>query len=400
MNINKDNIIQIAKGQFRRIFKDGGTILIMCIAVFLYGIFYMFPFSNHIVQDVPIAVVDQDNSSMSRQLIRNLNSNQLIKVADRPTTLVEAKESYYRNKINGSIIIPKDFEQDVKRGKSVKVTAYEDSTYLIVYKQIAAGIIQTVGDFSNKIEIATLMKLGLSKDMAIHVKSPFELVDMPLYNPIGSYQNYIVPLICLLILQQTMLIGSGMLGATIKEQINGVKIWANGQIVNYKADKVNEISDNPIEIVLGKAFAYVSLYFIYALMFMYLFPTLLVYKMTFNPSMFLILIPFLFCVAFLGQALVGLYTNRENSLMILIITSVPMIFEPGFVWPKESLPFLIKFIGFFVPTTPTSVGLVGINQMGASFCMVQSSFWHLLFLTVLYFGCACKVVTNMQKSIK
>lgn len=127
------NFIVIAKGEIRRIFKDGGTILIMCIAVFLYGIFYMFPFSNHIVQDVPIAVVDQDNSSMSRQLIRNLNSNQLIKVADRPTTLVEAKESYYRNKINGSIIIPKDFEQDIKRGKSVKVTAYEDSTYLIVY---------------------------------------------------------------------------------------------------------------------------------------------------------------------------------------------------------------------------------------------------------------------------
>lgn len=236
--------------------------------------------------------------------------------------------------------------------------------------------------------------------MALHIKSPFELIDIPLYNPIGSYQNYILPLICLLILQQTMLIGAGMLGATIKEQIEGGKVWSNGEIVEYKINKVNEICDNSLEIVMGKACAYVLLYFIYALIFMYLFPTILVYKITFNPSAFLILIPFLFSVAFLGQALVGLYTNRENSLMILIITSVPMVFMPGFVWANESLPFLIKLIGFFVPSTPASIGLIGINQMSASFSMVQGAFWHLLLLCILYFLCACKVVDRMKNSIK
>ena len=391
-------IFNIFKSELKEVFTDQGTILIMVGAIFLYGIFYMVPFSKQMLRDVPIAVVDLDNSSLSREFIRDLNSNEMIEISSRPISIEDAQEEYYQNKIRAYIVIPKDFEKDVLRGGNSFISAYEDSAFLIIYKQIATGLATTVSSLDAKIEVGSFMKKGLSKEQSINIKLPFDFVQLPLYNPIGSYQNYIYPLILVLILQQTMLLGVGMLGGTIKEKLRGINIWSeDGKIVEVKQEKVSEFSDNPMEIVLGKSLAYVLIYFIYSLIYFLVFPAFVVYDMTYNPSMFIILIPFLFAVAFLGQAMVYFYAERENSLFILIVTSVPMLFQPGFVWPKECIPMWLKCISYFIPTTPAMDGLTRINQMGASFYQVQGDFWQLILLCCLFFFLACKVTFNMNR---
>jgi len=330
------NILNIFKSELKNVFTDPGTVLIMVIAIFLYGIFYMIPFSPHVLRDVPVAVVDFDNSSLSRELIRDSDSNEFIKILSRPMSIEDAQEEFFRNKVKAYFVIPKDFEKELLRGGNSFVAAYEDSAFLIIYKQIATGLVTKTSSLSAKIEVGSFMKKGLSKQQAINIKSPFEFVQIPLYNPIGSYQNYIYPLILVLILQQTMLLGTGILGGTIKEKLKGFKTWSkDGQLIEMKQDKVNEFSDNPMEIVFGKSLAYVSIYLIYSLLYFLVFPAFVVYDMTYNQAMFLILIPFLFAISFLGQALIYFYSERENSLFILIVTSVPILFLPGFVGLKK-----------------------------------------------------------------
>ena len=50
------------KSEYRRFFHDSGSVLIMVIGVIAYSIFYSIPYSNEVLQDVPIAVVDMDNT--------------------------------------------------------------------------------------------------------------------------------------------------------------------------------------------------------------------------------------------------------------------------------------------------------------------------------------------------
>ncbi|MFA7657843.1 MAG: ABC transporter permease [Candidatus Gastranaerophilaceae bacterium] len=381
------NILKIWKNEFITMLKDPGSLLIMVIGVFMYSLFYTIPFANQILRDVPIGVVDFDNSSLSRELIRDLDSNEFIKIASRPIDVNEAKTEFYANKIRAYIVIPEDFEKDIFRGGNSYIASFEDSAYLIVYKQVSTGILTTASSLGAKLEIGKFMKKGFSKQQAMSVKLPFEFIQIPLYNPAGSYENYIYPLVLILILQQTMLVGAGLLGGTVRERLN-----------NGVSKAFCEYSNNPVEIVLGKSMAYISLYLFYSIFCFLIYPSLFVYEMTYNIGLlYLLLIPFFLSVAFLAQALVYFYTERENSLLILVVTSLPMIFLPGFVWPKESMPLWLIAGSKFIPATATMDGLTRVNQMGAVFHQVQGDFWVLVGLCVLYFALACKVTKKFCK---
>ena len=396
------NIIKILKNEFVEIFKDPGSSLIMVGAIFLYSLFYTIPFANNALRNVPIGVVDNDNTSFSQKFIRNLNATEYIEVIETPKDIEDAKSEYYKNKIRAFVLIPKDFERDIKRGNPSFVSSYTDSAYLIIYKNIATAVATVAGETGARIEVGTLMKKGTPKEVAKSLVNPVEFVQNPLYNPIGSYQNYIYPLILIMILQQTMLIGVSMLNATLRERISGFK--ERGENGNWKLTKLNAInpySNNPIEIVIGKSLAYVLLYFIYALIFFLIFPTFVTYDMTYNLiPMFLILVPFLFASAFLGISLVYFCKKREISFFIMIVSSVPLIFLPGFVWPRESIPTVLNVLSKFIPFETAADGLVKINQMGASFCQVQKDFWILLGLCCLYFVAACYTMKKIKSEIE
>ncbi len=393
------NIIKIFKSEFITMLKDPGSLLVMVLGVFLYTLFYTIPFANHIVKEVPIAVIDNDNSEFSRELIRNLNSSEYLNVIYRPLDVNSAKEEYYKNNIRAYIIIPKDFEKDIKRGTYSQIALFQDSAYLIIYKQITTGVMTTVGTMSAKFEIGKLMKKGINKQLATAVKLPVDFIQIPLFNPAGSYMNYIYPMVLILILQQTLLVGAGLLGGTARELMQGVKRRTKEGVIEIKNDYFCEFSNNPIEIVLGKSFAYVSLYFLYSLFCFLIFPAIFCYEMTYNILLWLILlVPFLFSTAFLAQTLVYFYSTREHSLLMLVVTSLPMIFLPGFVWPKEAMSWWLIAFSKFIPATSAIDGLVRVNQMGAGFSHVKTDIINLYLLCLLYFVLACLVIKKMQKS--
>lgn len=396
------NIIEIFKEELKTIFKDPGSRLIMVSAILLYSLFYTMPFTNHAARNIPIGVIDNDNTTLSREFVRDLNATEYVSINNFYPDIETAKTDYYKNKIRAFILIPEDFERDVKRGKQSFVSSYCDSAFLILYKQIATAVSILSGEMGAKLEIGTLMKKGITKDSAMSMVNPVEFVQNPLYNPIGSYQNYIYPLILIMILHQTMLIGVSMLNATLREKINGYKEKTpDGGCKFVKLNKITPYSDNPIEIVLGKSCAYVLLYFVYALVFLLLFPAFIVYDMTYNIfPMLIILIPFLFATAFLGISLVYFCKQREVSFFIMIVSSVPLIFLPGFVWPKEAIPSALNILSKFIPFEAGADALVKINQMGASFYQVQYDFWILIGLCVLYFAGACLTIKKLQSEIK
>lgn len=372
------NIIRIFKEEFKTIFTDKATQLISISAVFLYALFYLIPFHNDILRNVPIGVIDNDNTALSREFIRGLNANEMIKITSRPADLEEAKKQFYKDKIKGFVVVPKDFERDIKRQKGATIASYTDSAYLIVYKQLATGISEVTQGF-----------LAPPEDF---------FVSMPLYNPIGSYQNYMYPLILIMILQQTMLLGITITGGTrlenYKTPLHAPTSHEPNATQQTNFIKLN-ISENESvsQIVLARGLAYTALYFLYSMIFFLIFPIFGCYKMTYNLfPMLLLTILFLFSTAFLGQAMLAICRWRESSFFILIASSVPFIFLPGFVWPWESIPPVLNFLAKFIPFTSASRGLVKINQMGADFSMVAGDCLILLILCLLYFYLSVRVL--------
>lgn len=325
-------IKNIYKAECRTILHDKGIALIMIGAVCLYSLVYMIPYHNHIARDVPVGIIDNDNTSLSRKVVRSINAHEMIAVTSKPNTLEQAKQEYYQDKVKAYIEIPKDFERNIQRGQASFLSVYLDSSYLVIYKQVATGLNEVVGKMGAAIEINSLIKKGHSKNRASSIKSPFETITVPLYNPTSSYQNYIYPQVLAMILQQTLLMGITLLMGTLYENLQGIRRHnKEKKLVYIKQRYVSQFSDNPAEIVLGKGLAYFSFYYTYTFIFYFIIPNFITFRTLYNYDMMIFAIPFILAIAFMGITFSIFCKSRESGMFVLVPSSVPFIFLSGFV---------------------------------------------------------------------
>jgi ABC-2 type transport system permease protein len=376
----------IWKQEYKNIFTDAGVMLIFFGAIIIYPILYPIPYSSEVLKDVPISVVDLNHSQISRKLVRMIDANEFVNVTARPSNLAEAQNQFSHGDVNGIVLIPEDFSQKILWGEQATVVAYTDASYFLFYRQVLTGVLQSTATMSAGIEIQRMTAKGVTTEQAMAARDPLPLISNPLYNRSGGYATFVVPAVLILILQQTLLIGIGMLGGTARERksnhflINGIK------------------SKNGIRITLGKAGAYFSLYLIHAIYFFgilfrfYDFP-----QRADLWQLILFNVPFLISVTFLGIVLSSLFSTRENSMMILAFTSIPILFLSGFSWPPEAIPSWLRFVSFAIPSTAAIDGFLKLNLLGASFSGVMFNWTVLWALVIVYFLLA---VASVKRIIK
>lgn len=368
------DIWRIWKQEYKNIFTDAGVMLIFFGAIIIYPIFYPIPYSDEVLKDVPIAVVDLNHSQLSRKLIRMIDANEFVNVSEESASMAEAKEHFYSGEVNGVVLIPADFSQKILLGEQAEVIAYTDASYFLFYRQTLTGILQSTATMSAGIEIQRMTAKGVTTEQAMAARDPLPLISNPLFNRSGGYATFVVPAVLILILQQTLLIGIGMLGGTAREKNSNHFLVAG---INSKSG---------IRIILGKTGAYFSLYLIHAI---YYFGILFRYydfpQRADLWQLILFNVPFLLSVIFIGIAISSLFRNREISMMILLFTSIPMIFLSGFSWPPEAIPSWLRIISFTLPSTAGIDGFLKLNIIGASFSDVISNWMLLWALVITYF---------------
>ena len=204
--------------EWRRILGDSGALGLMVLAPILYGFLYPQPYLGQVLRGIPIAVVDQDGTELSRELVQALNADEAVRVAMRADTLAEAQAALARRDVFAILGIPKDTEQYVLKGETARLAAYVDSAYFLLYNRTWQGITEAAGAVSGAVAARGARSDGSLAHAALIRNSPVELVSEPLFNPTGGYASYIVPAAFVLILQQTLLMGSATLGGVAFEQ--------------------------------------------------------------------------------------------------------------------------------------------------------------------------------------
>ena len=376
------NFLSIVKSEFNHFFHEYGAILIMVVGVIVYSLFYAMPYSSEVIKDAPIAVIDFDRTNLSREFTKNLNATDYVKVVSTPTSMHEAQKDFYRNKTRGIAVIPKDFEKDILRGRQSTIAIYADTSYLIIYKSVYTGTVQTAINMGARIEVGKLMKSGVPKQLAMNIKQPFEFVQTPLYNAAGGYETYVYPSILVMILHQTLVVGLGLMQGTRNE---------------LKENYCKKEEDIPFTL-FARCTTYVLLYLFYSLIIFLIFPAIFVYPMAYNIiPLFALLIPMYYAAAFFSHTISYFFKTRESALLILVVTSLIFIFLPGFIWPKESIPQWINILAEFIPATSGVDGIIKINQMGGTFWNIKYNFLWLIFLCIFYFILSCRIMKSTFK---
>ena len=384
------HILQAGIQEYRNIFSDIGALLVFFGAILLYPIVYPIPYLPEVMREVPLAVVDLDHSQASRGLIRMVDASESVAVTMMPDNLSQAEEAFYREEVYGILVIADDFNKALLKGEQANVSVYADASYFLIYRTVMTGVVKSSRYFSAGIEIKRLMASGLSQNQSMAVRDPVELISVPLFNAFGGYASYVVPAVLILLLQQTLLIGTGLLGGTAREHQNAGFFFHN-----------NTKNTSVFQIIAGKTLAYGSLYMVHALYYFSVVYRLYHFPLRSQPvALFWFLLPFLLSVTLLGLSLSTLFKSRETSMLLLVFTSIPILFLAGFSWPVECIPEWLRTLSLLLPSTPGISGLIKMNQMGASLQEVKSEWWMLWGQCALYFVFASICFNRMARRIR
>jgi ABC-2 type transport system permease protein len=357
-------------GEWRRVLADRSVLGLFVIAPLLYGIYYPQPYLGQLLRDVPVAVVDQDRTALSRQLIETLDAHEAVKVAVRADTLAAAQQALFERRVFAILEVPTNTEREVLKGNDARLPAYVDSTYFLLFNRALQGIVEAAATTTAEEVSRGARPDGSLYGSTLAALSPVELLMEPLYNPTGGYGSYVVPAAFVLILQQTLLMGAAMLGGVAFETTGRSGRSARGSAGS----------------VLGQGIAHLTLYIAPVALLLILLPRVYGFS-TLGATVDLALFaaPFILATSFMGQAAGACFRRRESAVVLFIATSLPQFFLVGVSWPTEAIPPWLREIGRLFPSESAIDGLVRINQMGAHLGEVAHDWGVLWALTGTYF---------------
>jgi ABC-2 type transport system permease protein len=345
-------IYSLVVDELTKIFTDGGVMLLLFGATIIYPLLYSITYQPEVLTDAPIAIIDEDNSALSRNFIRMMDATPEVSIYSAAMDISDAQNMFYSGDVAGILLIPEDFSQSISKGIQAHVSVYADASYMMLYKQVYTATIMASQTLGKQIEVKKRMMKGTPREAAIKQSSPIGFSARGLYNPSGGYGSYAMPAILVLVLQQTLLLGIGMRGGTARE------LGAQHFLLPVKASR-----KGVLRIIIAKTLAYLLLYI---------------------PISFYVM-PLILASILLGFLFTTLFKNRENSIIFLLFTSVPLVFLSGFSWPMESFPFGFRFLAYLFPSTPGIQGILKINVMGGTWHNALPEIATLWVMTVVLF---------------
>ncbi len=376
--------------EWNAIKNDKAVISIFFSVAILILVVYTYIYSNQVVKEVPVAVVNQDASKMSRDYTAMLNATEGTKVISGYTDLQEAKVAYYSRKVQGIVIIPKDFEKNIRSGKQTNITTFSDASNMIFYKNVLGDVSVINGYYSAGIAIKRQMAKGISFDQAKQNYTPIQAISTSLFNTSAGYATYIIPMLTALIVQLVLLMGIGILGGSRREDKS---LHKNFPRLLHKG--------GTIPVLLAKACLYTAIFIVIIPIQIGIVYTL--FSIPVRSSLFavyLFLVPYIFSVVFLGIAISSFFKRREDSILFLVLLSIPSLMLSGLSFPKEGFSGIYQLISTIIPSTPGITGFVKLTQMEASFMQVLNEWNHLWLLAFLYFIIASIALKMKSKNEK
>lgn len=367
----------IWKEELKNVFKDTGVLIFFFLVPFAYPLLYAFIYNNETVHEAKMVVVDQSDSYLSREFTRRINATPDVQIVGVFGDMEEGKKMLDQKKAFGLLLIPTDFSKDVYSGRQTTVSLYSDMSALLFYKAFLLSATEASLDLGKDIHIQN--SPASTEELQKIAVEPIPYEAITIFNSQNGFASFLVPAILILVIQQTLILGIGMLGGTAREKNRFRSLVP-----------INRHYNGTLRIVLGKSLTYIILYVVVCLWALAILPRLFSLPQVGEPlTVLLFLLPYLFACIFFAITISGLMTTRESPMLVFVFTSLILLFISGISWPKEAMPPFWKAVGYLFPSTAGIQGFVSINSMGATLNEVAHQYRTLWLQAGIYFITAC-----------
>lgn len=185
------DLVAIMKREVRRLMNRPIYLLSMVAVPIVCTLFFLSLLQEGLPSKVPVAVVDNDNSAMSRDVVRNLDATQSLDISSRFDSYHAALEAVKRGDIYGFFVIPNEFEKNAIAGNTPTLTYYCNMAYFIPgtlsFKGFKTIAVSTTGSMATMQLVAT----GMDSDAVGALIQPLAVQDHPIGNPWSDYAVYL-----------------------------------------------------------------------------------------------------------------------------------------------------------------------------------------------------------------
>ena len=347
--MNPSSVWSAWKAELLHMVTDRSVMLVMIGGILFYALLYPLPYQKNMPGEQTLAVLDQDRTALARKLIRMADATPQLRVAARPQSMREAVALLENDVVHGLLVIPSRFERDVYLGQSVNVMFAGDASYFLIYGNIIEGLLKATTTLSLETQVISSLRKGSSPVNIPGEIMPCKIAPQGVFNPTGGYINYIVPAVFVLILHQTLLIAAGTV--TIKD----------------RARRLAGVAAAPLAMAIPlRLVTFVLAYLALALLYFGFFFQLY-HVPHIAPQLPLIGFTLLFLTNTTLFALwLGYLLPRAELITVLVLlSSLPIVFTAGFAWPASNLPTWLDTLTMLIPAKPGIQGFLALNQMGA-----------------------------------
>ena len=350
--------------ELRTVVKDEGVLIFFILVPLVYPLLYSWIYNNETVRDVPVVVVDDCHSKASRTLARKMDASPDVRVAGYANNLDEARKAMATQDAFGIVYIPSDFDKKINRREQATVSVYCDMSLLLAYKAI----------------YVTAMSVTSDMNADLQMKSKGEAFDeVAMFNPAQGYGTFILPAVLMLIIQQTLALGIGMITGTQRERNEGRRLWIP-----------SSPGDTFLSVVLSKSIAYFLIYAVVAAYLTCVVPRMFSFVQIARPwDMVALLLPFIIACIFFAMTVTSVVRYRENVILIIVFASVPLLFISGLSWPQSNISWWWQSVSWLFPSTFGIQGFVRISEMGATASEISPCIVVLWVQAVFYFITTC-----------
>ncbi len=364
----------IWRKEMNQLVRDEGVLIFLVVVPLIYPILYSWIYNNEVVRDVPVCVVDDSHSQLSRQFIRMCDASPDVQISFYAQDLDEAKSLVSRQLVKGIYYIPSSFEADTYGMKQGTIGVYCDMSLILAYKAIYQTALAVTMEMGSKLK----KQLGgkYTKREEVIAARPLDYDDVPIFNPSGGYGSAVLPAVLMLILQQTLVLGIGLSAGTARDE-NPYRCLVPVADARYA---------HTLPIVFGKAFCYFMVFIVMsawlavAVPHLFHFPQLATWQLLVK-----IMLPYTLACIFFGMMVSCMVKYRENVMLLVVFISVPLLFLTGVSWPQSNIPSYWQGVSWLFPSTFGARAYIRLNSMGASINDVLPELRILWIQTVCYF---------------
>jgi len=333
------NFIKIFIEEWIKIFNTPRLLIILFgVPIFIF-IFYSSLMEQGVPTKLPVAILDQDKTPLSRQLGLMLSASPTIDLAYSVNDELEGQSLVRRNDTYAFIIIPRDFQKNVFKGNYTSLSCYYNGQYLLSGAIILKDFQTVAQTLMAGVVLETLEQKGLSERQALASILPINTDIHVLYNPYTSYSYYLNVAFMPMALQiMVMIMAVYTFGLVLKQN---------------KGKEILEKAGNKVYVVvLGKILPYTIVFFTLG----FFMNSLLYYKIGIPLQgsfigVNLIFFAFVICLQSLGLFIASITTSFRTALTIGGDYTALAFSFAGYTFPAIGMNIFIQYLCYIFPFT-------------------------------------------------